>query len=86
MIIGRNLRQRQQQGEPDGRLIGIGFASFSEQTAHGAAEFAARGAAIIPDYESCTARILTDGSAALTVGIQSHGQGLETEIPYDEAG
>ena len=74
------VRARQRQGEPDGRLIGIGFASFTEQTAHGAAEFAARGAAIIPGYESCTARILTDGSAVLMVGIQSHGQGLETAL------
>src|SRR5216684_1093210 len=74
------VRARQRQGEPDGRLIGIGFASFTEQTAHGAAEFAARGAAIIPGYESCTARILTDGSAVLMVGIQSHGQGLETTL------
>ena len=56
------VRERQRRGEPDGTLIGIGFASFTEQTAHGAAEFASRGAAIIPGYESCTARILTDGS------------------------
>jgi carbon-monoxide dehydrogenase large subunit len=74
------VRARQRQGEPDGRLIGIGFATFTEQTAHGVAEFAARGAAIIPGYESCTARILTDGSAVLMVGIQSHGQGLETAL------
>ncbi len=74
------VRARQGRGEPDNRLIGVGFASFTEQTAHGAAEFAARGAAIIPGYESCTARILTDGSAVLMVGIQSHGQGLETAL------
>ena len=29
------IRDRQQHGEPDGRLIGIGIAIFSEQTAHG---------------------------------------------------
>jgi carbon-monoxide dehydrogenase large subunit len=74
------VRARRQTGEPDGRLIGVGFASFAEQTAHGAAEFVARGAAIIPGYESCTARILTDGSLVLMVGIQSHGQGLETTL------
>ncbi len=74
------IRERQRRGEPDGRLIGIGFASFTEQTAHGAAEFAARGASVIPGFESCTARILTDGSAVLHVGIQSHGQGLETAL------
>jgi carbon-monoxide dehydrogenase large subunit len=74
------IRARQQQAEPDGRLIGIGFASFTEQTAHGAAEFASRGASIIPGFESCTARILPDGSLVLMVGIQSHGQGLETTL------
>jgi carbon-monoxide dehydrogenase large subunit len=74
------VRERQQAGEPDGRRIGIGFASFTEQTAHGAAEFASRGASIIPGFESCTARILTDGSVVLMVGIQSHGQGLETAL------
>jgi carbon-monoxide dehydrogenase large subunit len=74
------LRARQRQDEPDGRLIGIGFASFTEQTAHGAAEFASRGATVIPGFESCTARILPDGSLVLMVGIQSHGQGLETTL------
>ncbi|HJU19637.1 MAG TPA: xanthine dehydrogenase family protein molybdopterin-binding subunit [Stellaceae bacterium] len=74
------VRARQSRGEADGRLVGIGFASFAEQTAHGAAEFVSRGAAIIPGYESCTARILTDGSLVLMVGIQSHGQGLETTL------
>jgi carbon-monoxide dehydrogenase large subunit len=74
------IRERQRKGEPDGRLVGIGFASFTEQTAHGAAEFASRGAEIIPGYESCTARVLPDGSLVLMVGIQSHGQGLETTL------
>jgi len=32
------VRERQRRGEPDGRLIGIGFASFTEQSAGGAAE------------------------------------------------
>jgi carbon-monoxide dehydrogenase large subunit len=81
------IRARRREGEPGpapaeagGRLVGVGFAAFAEQTAHGAAEFAARGAAIIPGFESCTARILTDGSVVLLVGIQSHGQGLETAL------
>ena len=74
------IRTRQQTGESDGRLVGVGFAAFAEQTAHGAAEFVARGAAIIPGFESCTARILPDGSVVLMVGIQSHGQGLETTL------
>ena len=83
------VRKRQQQGEADGRMVGIGFAAFAEQTAHGAAEFVARGAAVVPGFESCTARILTDGTLVLMVGIQSHGQGLETtlsQIAHQELG
>ena len=75
-----DARKRQQRGESDGRLVGIGFACFNEQTAHGATEYAGRGAVVVPGFESCTARILTDGSVVLTVGIQSHGQGLETAL------
>jgi len=74
------IRDRQRRGETDGRLIGVGFGSFTEQTGHGSAEFASRGASVIPGFESCTARILTDGSLVLMVGIQSHGQGLETAL------
>jgi carbon-monoxide dehydrogenase large subunit len=83
------IRERQRKGEPDGRLIGVGFGSFTEQTGHGSAEFASRGASVIPGFESCTARILTDGSLVLMVGIQSHGQGLETalsQVAYHELG
>ena len=80
LLDAGQIRERQKRGEADGRLIGVGFASFTEQTAHGAAEFASRGASVIPGFESCTARILTDGSLVLMVGIQSHGQGLETAL------
>jgi carbon-monoxide dehydrogenase large subunit len=89
LLDEKGVRARQQQGEPDGRLVGIGYASFAEQTAHGAAEFVSRGATIVPGFESCTARILPDGSLVLTVGIQSHGQGLETtlsQIAHHELG
>ncbi|MGH7030523.1 MAG: molybdopterin cofactor-binding domain-containing protein, partial [Stellaceae bacterium] len=43
----------------------------------------------MPGFESCTARILPDGSVVLMVGIQSHGQGLETtlsQIAHHELG
>ena len=38
------VRARQQRGEPDGRLIGVGFACYSEQTGHGCGEWVSRGA------------------------------------------
>jgi carbon-monoxide dehydrogenase large subunit len=74
------VRARQKQAEPDGRLIGLGFASYTEQTAHGCGEWVSRGTPIVPGYESATARLMTDGSLVLLVGIQSHGQGLETTL------
>jgi len=83
------VRARQKQGEPDGRLIGVGFAAYAEQTAHGCGEWVTRGAPFIPGYESCQARLMSDGSLVLMVGIQSHGQGLETtlsQVAHQELG
>ena len=73
----------------DGRLIGVGFASFTEQTAHGRGEWVSRGVPVIPGWESATARMMSDGSLMLMVGIVSHGQGMETslaQIAHEELG
>lgn len=64
----------------DGRVWGVGLSSYTEQTAHGAAEWTRRGSPIIPGYESATARINPDGTLVLLVGIHSHGQGMETTL------
>jgi carbon-monoxide dehydrogenase large subunit len=83
------VRARQKRGEPDGRLIGLGFACYSEQTGHGCGEWVSRGSPFIPGFESCRAQLMPDGTLVLYVGIQSHGQGLETtlsQIAYEELG
>jgi carbon-monoxide dehydrogenase large subunit len=83
------VRARQARREPDGRLVGVGFACYSEQTGHGCGEWVSRGSPFIPGYESCTAALLPDGTLVLMVGIQSHGQGLETtlaQIAHEELG
>ena len=83
------VRQRQRTAEPDGTLIGVGFASYTEQTAHGCGEWVTRGSQIIPGYESATARLMTDGTLVLLTGVQSHGQGLETtlaQVAHQELG
>ena len=72
--------ERQRKGEPDGRRIGIGFATYNEQSAHGTSVFAAWGLPIIPGFDSATARITSDGGLELRVGIHSHGQGMETTM------
>ncbi|HEY1412443.1 MAG TPA: molybdopterin cofactor-binding domain-containing protein, partial [Rhodopila sp.] len=67
--------------EPDGRLIGLGVASYTEQTAHGTAEWVARGLPVVFGFEPATGRFTPDGKLMLFVGIQNHGQGLETTLP-----
>ncbi|MFL6798347.1 MAG: xanthine dehydrogenase family protein molybdopterin-binding subunit [Xanthobacteraceae bacterium] len=83
------VRARQRKGELDGRLIGLGLACYSEQTGHGCGEWVARGSPFIPGFESCRAELMPDGSLMLYVGIQSHGQGLETtlaQVAHQELG
>ncbi len=84
-----NIRARQQRGEPDGRLIGFGMASYTEQSAHGTAEWVARGLPVVFGYEPALARFTPDGKLILFVGIQNHGQGLETtlaQVAHEELG
>ena len=66
------------RGEPDGRLIGVGFATYCEQSAHGTSVFAAWGMPIIPGYDQATVRVTPDGGLEVRVGVHSHGQGMET--------
>lgn len=74
------VRTRQQRGEPDGRRIGVGFAIFCEQAAHGTSVYAAWGVPMIPGHEQATARMTPTGGLELRVGVHSHGQGLETTL------
>ena len=83
------VRARQARGEPDGRLIGFGMASYTEQSAHGTAEWVARGMPVVFGYEPALARFTPDGKLILFVGIQNHGQGLETtlaQVAHQELG
>lgn len=74
------IRERQRRGEPDGRLIGVGFASYCEQSAHGTSVFAAWGLALVPGYDQATVRVTPDGGLEICVGVHSHGQGMETTL------
>jgi carbon-monoxide dehydrogenase large subunit len=60
--------------------LGLGFAIFCEQAAHGTSVYAGWGVPMIPGFEQAAARLTPDGGLELRVGIQSHGQGLETTL------
>jgi carbon-monoxide dehydrogenase large subunit len=64
-------------GDPSIR-IGVGFAFFIEQTAHGTADFTPRRVPIETGYESARVEMQPDGTLVVEVGTQSHGQGHET--------
>jgi carbon-monoxide dehydrogenase large subunit len=73
-----DIRARQKQPEPDGRLIGVGLSFFVEQGAHGTSVLAAWGRPIVPGYEQANVRLTADGEVEIHVGTHSHGQGHET--------
>ena len=74
------VRERQKRGEADGRMIGVGFATYCEQAAHGTSVYYGWGIPMVPGFEQATARLTADGGLELRVGVHSHGQGLETTL------
>ena len=80
MIDVAAVRARQKKGEPDGRRIGVGFAIFCEQAAHGTSVYHGWGIPMVPGHEQCAARLSPDGVLELRIGAHSHGQGMETTM------
>ena len=84
-----DLRAEQAELRRQGRLVGIGIANYTEQTAHGLTEYARRLLPITLGFDSATVRMDPQGTVQIAAGIHSHGQGLETtlaQIAADELG
>ena len=62
------------------KRIGIGVSIFCEQAAHGTSVYHGWGIPMVPGHEQAAARMTPDGGLEIRVGIQSHGQGLETTL------
>ncbi|MBS0558950.1 MAG: xanthine dehydrogenase family protein [Proteobacteria bacterium] len=69
-----------QKAETGPVRTGLGVSIFCEQAAHGTSVYAGWGIPMVPGFEQATARLTPDGGLELRVGIQSHGQGLETTL------
>ena len=80
MVDVQAIRERQRHNGEDGIYVGLGLASYTEQTAHGTQEWCARKLTEVFGYEAATARFTPDGQLILEVAIQNHGQGLETTL------
>jgi carbon-monoxide dehydrogenase large subunit len=74
------VRARQQRGEADGRLIGVGHSIYCEQAAHGTSVYSGWGIPMVPGHEQATLRVTPDGGLEIRVGVHSHGQGMETTL------
>jgi carbon-monoxide dehydrogenase large subunit len=83
------LRRVQEQARAEGRLYGIGVASYAELTGIGSRISAAPGMPINTGTETATIRLDSTGAVTGSFGIASHGQGLETtlaQVIADELG
>lgn len=81
LINHDHWRRVQRETDPSSRTrIGVGYGSFTEQTAHGCIEWASRGLAITIGIEGARLVLDSTGAFTLSVGIKSHGQGSETTL------
>jgi carbon-monoxide dehydrogenase large subunit len=83
------LRESQKKARAQGRLVGIGIASYAELTGIGSRISAAPGMPINTGTEQATIRLDSTGAVTGSFGVASHGQGLETtltQVIADELG
>jgi carbon-monoxide dehydrogenase large subunit len=80
MLDHRGFAERRARARAEGRFIGLGFATYTEQAAHGTSVFASWGLPIVPGYDGATVRLAADGTLEVKVGVHSHGQGMETTL------
>jgi carbon-monoxide dehydrogenase large subunit len=62
------------------RVIGIGYACFSERTGYGSGAFAQRKMQVVPGFDLSEIRMDLSGTVSVTTGTMSHGQGHETTM------
>ncbi len=87
MIDYEGWRRRQQEPHPEGKLIGIGMASFTEVV--GAGNSRTYDIVGLKMIDSAELRIHPTGKAILKLGVKSQGQGHETtfaQIVAEELG
>ena len=80
MLEHHSFAERQRKARAEGRFLGLGFATYTEQSAHGTSVFASWGLPIVPGYDGATVRLTADGTLEVKVGVHSHGQGMETTL------
>jgi carbon-monoxide dehydrogenase large subunit len=79
-MIGLAAHRAGPRRDAEGRYIGVGFATYTEQTAHGTKVFAAWGLPLVPGYDQAHVKLAPDGALEVKAGANTIGQGLETTL------
>jgi aerobic carbon-monoxide dehydrogenase large subunit len=79
-MIGLAAHRAGPHRDGEGRYIGVGFATYTEQTAHGTKVFAAWGLPLVPGYDQAHVKLTPDGALEVKAGANTIGQGLETTL------
>ena len=88
-MIGLDQFRTEPKQDQQGRYLGIGFATYTEQSAHGTKVFAAWGLPLVPGYDQAHVKLTPDGALEIKAGIHTIGQGLETtlaQIAHEQTG
>ncbi len=79
-MIGLDEFRAGPKRDAQGRWIGIGFATYTEQSAHGTKVFASWGLPLVPGHDQAHVKLTPDGALEVRSGIHTIGQGLETTL------
>jgi len=79
LLAGDRARAAESRASGETR-VGVGFALYLEQSAHGTRDFTRRRVPIETGYESARVEMGADGRVAVCTGLQCHGQGHETTL------
>ncbi|MGY2849062.1 carbon-monoxide dehydrogenase large subunit [Bradyrhizobium sp. USDA 4509] len=88
-MIGLEQFRAGPKRDDKGRYLGVGFASFTEQSAHGTKVFASWGLPLVPGFDQAHVKLTPDGALEVAAGIHTIGQGLETtlaQIAHEQTG
>ena len=79
--IGYEARRKEQvAAREQGRYLGLGTVTYTEQTAHTWAEFRKRGIPMTFGFETSSVELDASGQVTVRISGHSHGQGLETTM------
>lgn len=79
-MIGLDRLRGGPKRDGKGRYLGVGFATYTEQSAHGTKVFAAWGLPLVPGFDQAHVKLTPDGALEVRAGIHTIGQGLETTL------